>query len=148
MHHILEGIYYNTKYKRPKMQVTIVCFYGGLIFFSLSTSSFISIFPSLIYLFIPIFIFCPIYFLLNMFCHNGVVVLYLEPWGQNEKKLYFLWNYKPTKCMCMVFSKGQVQYYGKDKIKTIMMDHVTLFNLIPSLCLCFVKVKKYLTSYL
>jgi hypothetical protein len=27
------------------MHVTIACFYGGFIFFSLSTSSFISIFP-------------------------------------------------------------------------------------------------------
>jgi hypothetical protein len=75
--------------KRHKLQVTIACFYGGFIFFSLSTSSFISIFPSLIYLFIPIFIFCPMSFLLNMFCHNGVIVLYLEPWRQWKRNCIF-----------------------------------------------------------
>jgi hypothetical protein len=68
------------------MQVTIACVYGGFIFLSLSTSSFISIFPSLIYLFIPIFIFCPLSFLLNMLWGGSFI---LGAMGAEWKKIVF-----------------------------------------------------------
>ncbi len=64
--------------KRLKMHVTIACVYGGFKFLSLSTSSFISIFPSSIYLFIPIFIFCPLSFLLNMLWGGSLILGTME----------------------------------------------------------------------